>query len=168
MRELVTPTPTTSIPVRDDSPAGRLASVFADVVGVAGFDADQSFFDAGGHSLLALKLIDQIGQRLGVDATIADLHLAPSPAPSPNGSASPAHPTSSLRSYSRWPVAMTVGPARTKRRCMRSTRSGPTDRCSSRWRGGCASAGPSTRCRSHRTHSVRSTTSTSSQHGTPR
>ncbi len=45
---------------------GVVATVFADVLGCDKFPADQDFFDAGGHSLLVLRVLARLDRALGV------------------------------------------------------------------------------------------------------
>ncbi|HXE44504.1 MAG TPA: acyl carrier protein [Conexibacter sp.] len=40
--------------------------VWTELLGSAPVDAEADFFDAGGHSLLALTLIDELHERVGV------------------------------------------------------------------------------------------------------
>lgn len=55
-----------------------LAGIFRDVLGHGEFGADDSFFDIGGHSLLAAQLMAAISDRLGVKAYIRDIYEHPS------------------------------------------------------------------------------------------
>ena len=55
----------------------RLLAVWEGVLGVKGVGAQESFFDAGGHSLLAIKLFDRIEHAFGVKLPIASLFQAP-------------------------------------------------------------------------------------------
>ena len=56
----------------------RLAVLFQDLLGVARVGAGDSFFDLGGHSLVAVRLFAQIKRAFGVDAPISALFEAPS------------------------------------------------------------------------------------------
>ncbi|QFG21421.1 amino acid adenylation domain-containing protein [Actinomadura sp. WMMB 499] len=68
------------------SPAGRgpvtpteevLCTVFADVLGAPSAGAEDSFFELGGDSLLAMRLIARIRSVLGVEVSIRDLFASP-------------------------------------------------------------------------------------------
>jgi amino acid adenylation domain-containing protein len=48
----------------------KLARIWADVLGLDSVDHDLSFFEAGGHSLLALKLVDRIQAELAVPVEV--------------------------------------------------------------------------------------------------
>ena len=56
-----------------------LTEIFATVLGQDHVDGDTSFFDAGGHSLLALRLIDLVERRLDHTVTLPTLHEHPTP-----------------------------------------------------------------------------------------
>jgi amino acid adenylation domain-containing protein len=56
-----------------------LCAIFADVLGVARVGIDDSFFDLGGQSLLAMRLILRVEAELGSRITIAELFDAPAP-----------------------------------------------------------------------------------------
>lgn len=52
---------------------------FATVLKLDEVGADESFFDLGGHSLMAMKLIEHIDRALGRRLTLGELHHAPTP-----------------------------------------------------------------------------------------
>ncbi|MFT3661297.1 MAG: amino acid adenylation domain-containing protein [Gordonia sp. (in: high G+C Gram-positive bacteria)] len=55
----------------------KLAAVFADVLGVDRVSVTESFFDAGGNSLSAMRLVARAGEALGVELNVRDLFDAP-------------------------------------------------------------------------------------------
>jgi thioesterase domain-containing protein/acyl carrier protein len=55
----------------------RLRAIWEDVLSVTGIGVDDSFFDVGGHSLLALKLFQRIERAFGIRLPITALFLAP-------------------------------------------------------------------------------------------
>ncbi|THA57666.1 hypothetical protein E6R62_06785 [Streptomyces sp. A1136] len=57
-----------------------LCGLFAEVLGRDRVGPAENFFKAGGHSLLASKLVNRVRSVLGVEAGIRDLFLAPTPA----------------------------------------------------------------------------------------
>src|SRR5690606_13481113 len=54
-----------------------VAAIWQDVLGHAGFGMRDSFFDAGGHSILLLRMRELLRERLATDFTIAELYKAP-------------------------------------------------------------------------------------------
>ncbi|MFV1494014.1 SDR family NAD(P)-dependent oxidoreductase [Phaeobacter sp. JH18-32] len=56
----------------------EIAAQFARLLGVAQVGVDDSFFDLGGHSLVAVRLFAQIKRSFGVDLAISTLFEAPS------------------------------------------------------------------------------------------
>ncbi|GGS36121.1 amino acid adenylation domain-containing protein [Actinokineospora fastidiosa] len=54
-----------------------LCGLFGEVLGVDGVGVDDNFFDLGGHSLLTVRLVGLIRDRLGVDPGILALFQAP-------------------------------------------------------------------------------------------
>ncbi|MFT4088655.1 MAG: amino acid adenylation domain-containing protein, partial [Gordonia sp. (in: high G+C Gram-positive bacteria)] len=63
-------------PETDDEIA--VAAVFAQVLGVERTGVTESFFDAGGNSLSAMRVVSRAGEVLGVELTVRDLFAAPS------------------------------------------------------------------------------------------
>ena len=65
----------------DGAPEGArqevLCAAFAEVLGVESVRTDASFFELGGQSLLAMQLLRRIEERLGVEASMADLFDSP-------------------------------------------------------------------------------------------
>ncbi len=62
------------------TPAGQVvADIFAEVLGRPSFGPRDDFFEHGGHSLLAARVIGRIRERLGADLTLRALFEAPTP-----------------------------------------------------------------------------------------
>ncbi|MEZ5210151.1 non-ribosomal peptide synthase/polyketide synthase [Gordonia sp. (in: high G+C Gram-positive bacteria)] len=57
---------------------GLLAGVFAGLLGVERVSVTESFFDAGGNSLSAMRLAARAGEALGVQVSVRDVFEAPS------------------------------------------------------------------------------------------
>ncbi len=55
----------------------ELASIWADLLGVRQIGAEDSFFDLGGHSLVAVRMFGQVRKVFGVDFPISTLFEAP-------------------------------------------------------------------------------------------
>ena len=55
----------------------QLLAIWEEILGTKGIGLGDSFFDVGGHSLLALKLFDRIEESLGVKLPVASLFRAP-------------------------------------------------------------------------------------------
>ena len=85
-RALPAPTPARATRVEPRTPIeARLAGIWAEVLGVEHVDVNESFFDAGGDSLSAMRILARVRDRLGVElpprvffesATIAALAAA--------------------------------------------------------------------------------------------
>jgi amino acid adenylation domain-containing protein/thioester reductase-like protein len=56
---------------------GRLCSLFAEVLGVAEVTIDDNFFDLGGHSLSATRLVSRVRATLGRDLPVGAVFEAP-------------------------------------------------------------------------------------------
>ncbi|WP_328549963.1 non-ribosomal peptide synthetase [Streptomyces sp. NBC_00366] len=54
-----------------------LAALFAEALGLPQVSATDSFFDLGGHSLMAIQLVRRICARLGTELTVRDLFETP-------------------------------------------------------------------------------------------
>ncbi|MGW8700653.1 amino acid adenylation domain-containing protein [Streptomyces eurythermus] len=57
-----------------------LTGLFAEVLGAAGVGPDDAFFDLGGTSLLAVRLIGRVREEFGRELTLGSLFEAPTPA----------------------------------------------------------------------------------------
>ncbi|MQY03017.1 non-ribosomal peptide synthetase [Actinomadura macrotermitis] len=57
-----------------------LCALFADLLGLDLVGPDDGFFDLGGDSLLAMRLIARIRETLGLEVSIREMFLAPTPA----------------------------------------------------------------------------------------
>ncbi|MDX3855883.1 non-ribosomal peptide synthetase, partial [Streptomyces sp. AK02-01A] len=55
-----------------------LHGLFVELLGGAGIGIDDNFFRVGGHSLLAVRLVNRVRSVLGVDITLRDVFKAPS------------------------------------------------------------------------------------------
>ena len=56
-----------------------LADTYSSLLGTAGVGATDSFFDLGGNSLQAMRLISVLDEELGVEVGPASVFVAPSP-----------------------------------------------------------------------------------------
>ncbi len=73
------PRPARVATLETDATVRQIMAIFAGVLGATPPDADASFFDIGGHSLLAVRLIGAIEAQFGHRLSIAALHAGPSP-----------------------------------------------------------------------------------------
>ncbi|MEX5635060.1 amino acid adenylation domain-containing protein [Parafrankia sp. FMc2] len=75
----VAPDPSPGTPAVASHRARALADLFAQVLGLPEVGPQDGFFDRGGHSLLAMRLVGRIRDELGLVTGIRDLLAAPSP-----------------------------------------------------------------------------------------
>jgi len=75
--------PTPDLSGRERGPGPRnaredeLCRIFAEILDVAGVGIDDGFFDLGGHSLMATRLISRVRATFGVDLAIRDVFSTP-------------------------------------------------------------------------------------------
>ena len=55
----------------------RLATIWSELLGVAGIGANDDFFELGGHSLLATRVLSRVSETLGTHLTIRDFFDSP-------------------------------------------------------------------------------------------
>ncbi|BFO07944.1 hypothetical protein GGER_04540 [Serratia rubidaea] len=60
-----------------DAAQEQVAAVWRELLALNAIGADDNFFDIGGHSLLAARLAETIGQRLGVKTYVRDIYEFP-------------------------------------------------------------------------------------------
>ncbi len=60
-----------------DAAERAVAVVFAEVLGLAEISVTAPFFDLGGNSLAAMRVVARIGEQLGIDLDVRDLFRAP-------------------------------------------------------------------------------------------
>jgi len=83
------PVATGSRPAADDRER-RLCELFAEVLGLPSFGVEDDFFDAGGHSLTALRLLGRVRSELGGDLSLRVLFDARTPERLARATAGPA------------------------------------------------------------------------------
>ncbi len=66
-------------PRASDARTMRVAEVMAKTLGKARIGPDDSFYDVGGHSLLALRLVGALSSELGVELDVVDVHRLKTP-----------------------------------------------------------------------------------------
>jgi acyl carrier protein len=60
--------------------AAAVSEIFSRVLDRCGIDAESDFFGLGGDSLLATRVLSAVARQYGVELTLDDLVLAPTPA----------------------------------------------------------------------------------------
>jgi len=75
----VTP-PTARERSTERSEEATLCAIFADVLGLDHVEPEDDFFESGGHSLMATRLVNRIRLSLGVDVPLRRVFEAPTPA----------------------------------------------------------------------------------------
>jgi amino acid adenylation domain-containing protein/FkbH-like protein/FkbM family methyltransferase len=55
----------------------ELSIIWSGLLGVENIGINESFFDLGGHSLRAIRMLSQVGERLGVELSLGDLFADP-------------------------------------------------------------------------------------------
>ena len=60
-----------------DETLESLAGIWAGILGIKNVGAEDNFFAKGGHSLLAVKLIEQVQKKFGVELELSDLYEYP-------------------------------------------------------------------------------------------
>ncbi|MFJ4559868.1 non-ribosomal peptide synthetase [Streptomyces massasporeus] len=61
----------------DDPLSRELASLWQEVLGVEGIGVDDDFFQLGGNSLLAVRIVEQVNSAHGIDMTMRRFYLDP-------------------------------------------------------------------------------------------
>ncbi|GAA3192298.1 amino acid adenylation domain-containing protein [Actinocorallia longicatena] len=78
---LPAPRPVTTVSRQPESDTERtLCGLFAEALGLEGFGVEDDFFDAGGHSLIAMRLLGAIRTALDTDLALRDLFDTRTPA----------------------------------------------------------------------------------------
>ncbi|NEC64047.1 phosphopantetheine-binding protein, partial [Streptomyces sp. SID9727] len=70
----------TAAPAAGGDADGRLLGIFREVLGGRAVGADDNFFKSGGHSLLAVRLLNRIRSEFGQDLTLRDVFRNPTAA----------------------------------------------------------------------------------------
>ncbi|MFC8533041.1 condensation domain-containing protein [Streptomyces sp. NPDC057249] len=71
---------TAAAPAAGGDADGRLLGIFREVLGGRDLGADDNFFKSGGHSLLAVRLLNRIRSEFGQDLTLRDVFRNPTAA----------------------------------------------------------------------------------------
>lgn len=74
---LVLDSPKKELKMSGDNIETVFAEIWTEVIGQKNFTSMDNFFDAGGHSLLFVKIRDRIQERLGIDFSIVELYQYP-------------------------------------------------------------------------------------------
>ncbi|MFD8723104.1 non-ribosomal peptide synthetase [Streptomyces sp. NPDC059629] len=56
---------------------GEIATLIGDLLGVSSFGREENFFESGGQSMLAIRLLTQVGRRFGVNLTLGEFFEDP-------------------------------------------------------------------------------------------
>jgi hypothetical protein len=64
-------------PRSGDTLEGQIAAIIAGLLDVPSFGHEENFFDGGGQSMLAIRLLTQVGRRFDADMTLADFFEDP-------------------------------------------------------------------------------------------
>ena len=67
------PTVTETAPQADVSPTVAVEQIWCEALGVASVEPDDNFFDLGGDSLIAARIVTAIGERCGIKVSVAEL-----------------------------------------------------------------------------------------------
>ncbi|WP_412076319.1 condensation domain-containing protein [Streptomyces xanthophaeus] len=74
------PAATTAGEDREDGLAATVLRLFAEVLDSGGLGPDDNFFKSGGHSLLAVRLVNRVRAELGRELTLREVFRHPTPA----------------------------------------------------------------------------------------
>ena len=67
-----TPSPAAEAPSSGDTLEDQVAAIIAGLLEVPSFGHEENFFDSGGQSMLAIRLLTQVGRRFEANMTLAD------------------------------------------------------------------------------------------------